>query len=163
MTATLFPWVRVLHILLAALWLGAGALLTLYVLPTLRWLGPAGQATLRSLEQRGLSRFMAANGGLTILSGLWLYWTLTAGFDAHLVGSPTGLVFGVGGVAGILAGIIGGAVIGRSIKRLDSLDEGSLAEGPEAVALHRRIATGSRLALGLLLVAVVAMSLGHTV
>jgi hypothetical protein len=162
MTATLFPWVRTLHILLAALWLGAGALLTLYLLPTLRRLGPAGHPTLRSLEGLGLSRFMAVNGGLTLLSGLWLYWTLTAGLKAGVVTSPMGVVFGLGGLAGILAGIIGGAVISRSIKRLDALGERS-TDGPDAIALHRRIATSSRLALALLLVALVAMSLGHTV
>ena len=162
MTASLFPWVRVLHILLAALWLGAGALLTLYLLPTLRRLGPAGQPTLRSLEGLGLSRFMGAIGGLTLLSGLSLYWTLTAGLNADAIRSPTGMVFGIGGLAGIGAGIVGGAVIGRSIRRLNALEAGA-AEGPEALALHRRIATGSRLALALLLVAVVAMSLGHSV
>jgi len=162
MTASLFPWVRTLHILMAASWLGAGALLTLYLLPTLRRLGPAGQPTLRSLEGLGLSRFMAANGGLTMLSGLWLYWVLTAGLNAAAVRSPMGMVFGIGGIAGILAGIIGGAVIGRSIRRLDALGEAS-AGGPEAAALHQRIANASRLALALLLVALVAMSLGHTV
>jgi hypothetical protein len=162
MTATLFPWVRMLHILLAALWLGAGALLTLYLLPTLRRLGVAGQPTLRSLEGLGLSRFMAAIGGLTLLSGLSLYWTLTAGLNADAIRSPTGMVFGIGAVAGILASIVGGGVIGRSIKRLDALGAGS-ADGPEAIALHRRIAVASRLALALLLVAVVAMSLGHSV
>lgn len=162
MTATLFPWVRTLHILLAALWLGAGAVLTLYLLPTLRRLGPAGQPTLRSLEGLGLSRFMAAIGGLTLISGLSLYWTLTSGLNADAVRSPMGMVFGIGGLAGILAGIIGGAVIGRSIKRLDALGAGA-ETGPDAVALHHRIATASRLALALLLVAVVAMSLGHSV
>jgi hypothetical protein len=162
MTAALFPWVRTLHILLAALWLGAGALLTLYLLPTLRRLGPAGQPTLRSLEGLGLSRFMAAIGGLTLVSGLSLYWTLTAGLDATAIRSPSGIVFGLGGVAGILAGIIAGAVISRSIKRLDALGDHP-ADSAEAIALHRRIAIASRLALALLLVAVVAMSLGHTV
>lgn len=162
MTATLFPWVRVLHILLAALWLGAGALLTLYLLPTLRRLGPAGQPTLRSLEGLGLSRFMAAIGGLTLLSGLSLYWTLTAGLSADAIRSPAGMVFGLGGLAGIGAGIVGGAIIGRSIRRLNALGADT-AEGPEALALHRRIATASRLALALLLVAVIAMSLGHSV
>jgi hypothetical protein len=162
MTAALFPWVRTLHILLAALWLGSGALLTLYLLPTLRRLGPGGQPTLRSLEGLGLSRFMAAIGGLTLVSGLSLYWTLTAGLNAEAIRSPAGIVFGIGGLAGIAAGIIGGAVIGRTIKRLDALGQHP-ADNAQAVALHRRIATSSRLALALLLVALVAMSLGHMV
>ena len=105
---------------------------------------------------------MAAIGGLTLVSGLWLYWTLTAGLATAAIRSPSGIVFGLGALAGILVGIVAGAVISRSIKRLDALGEGS-ADGPEALALHHRIAMASRLALALLLVAVVAMSLGHTV
>jgi uncharacterized membrane protein len=162
MTASLFPWVRMLHILFAALWLGSAAFLTLYLLPALRQLGPAGSATLRSLDRRGLHRFMGANGGVAVLSGLWLYWNLTAGFNADAITAPTGLVFGLGGLAGLVAAIIGGGVIGRSIKQLDALTDAATAQD-EVVALQRRIAVASRLALLLLLVALASMTLGHTV
>jgi uncharacterized membrane protein len=163
MTASLFPWVRMLHILFAALWLGSAAFLTLYLLPALRQLGPAGSATLRSLDQRGLHRFMGANGGVAVLSGLWLYWNLTAGLNADAITAPTGLVFGLGGLAGLLAAIIGGGVISRSIKQLDALADAATGRADEVVALQRRIAVASRLALLLLLAALVAMTLGHTV
>lgn len=165
MSASLFPWLRMLHILFAALWLGAGALLTLYLLPALRQLGPAGGPTLQTLERRGLPRFMAAIGGLTVLSGLGLYWGLTAGFNSAAVESPTGLVFGLGGLAGLLAAAIGGGVIARSIKKIDALIESNPAAGftEEILALQRRIALASRLALTLLFIALVAMTLGHTV
>ena len=165
MTASLFPWVRMLHILFAALWLGAGALLTFYLLPTLRQLGPAGGLTLQTLERRGLPRFMGAIGGLTILSGLGLYWGLTAGFNAGAIESPTGLVFGLGGLAGLLAAAIGGGVIARSIRQIDLLIGSNQAAGfsEEILALQRRISWASRLALALLLIALVAMTLGHSV
>ena len=65
----------------------AAAFLTLYLLPVARQLGPSGGTTMTALTGRGFHRFMAANSGLTILSGLWLYWTLTAGFAAPAMAS----------------------------------------------------------------------------
>jgi uncharacterized membrane protein len=151
-----------LHILFAALWLGAAAFLTLYLLPALRQLGPAGSATMHSLDQRGLHRFMAANAGLSVLSGLVLYWSLTAGFNPQAITSTIGMVYGIGGLAGLSAAVIGGAVIGRSVKRLDTLNQDPAGgHADELLALQRRIAMSSRLALGLLLVALVAMTMGH--
>jgi len=162
MTATLFPWLRTLHILFAASWFGAAAVLTLYLLPVLRQLGAAGETTLQALTGRGLHRFMAASSGVTVLSGLWLYWTLTAGFAASAMTSTAGMVFGLGGLAGVLAAMLGGGVIGRGIKRIETLStSGDPAAQAQAVNLHQRIAMASRLALALLAFALLAMALGH--
>jgi uncharacterized membrane protein len=160
MTATLFPWMRTLHILFAASWFGAAAVLTLYLLPVLRQLGAAGETTLQGLTGRGLHRFMAASSGITVLSGLWLYWTLTAGFSASAMSSTAGMVFGLGGLAGLLAAMLGGGVIGRSIQRIEALSA-SGADPAQIAGLHQRIAMASRLALALLAFALLAMALGH--
>jgi uncharacterized membrane protein len=160
MTATLFPWVRTLHILFAASWFGAAAVLTLYLLPVLRQLGAAGESTLQGLTGRGLHRFMAASSGITVLSGLWLYWTLTAGFASSAMTSTAGMVFGLGGLAGVLAAMLGGGVIGRGIKRIEALSAGG-ADPAQVADLHQRIAMASRLALSLLAFALLAMALGH--
>jgi uncharacterized membrane protein len=159
MTATLFPWVRTLHILFAASWFGAAAVLTLYLLPVLRQLGASGETTLQALTGRGLHRFMAASSGVTVLSGLWLYWTLTAGFSASAMSSTAGMVFGLGGLAGLLAAMLGGGVIGRSIKRIETLSGD--AHPAQIAGLQQRIAIASRLALLLLAFALLAMALGH--
>ena len=119
--ASMFTEVRALHILGAAAWFGAATFLTLYLMPVLGRLEPKGGAVLQALDGRGLHRFMAVNAGLTVLSGAWLYWTLTAGFKPQVIASTTGLVYGIGGQAGLLAAIIGGAVIGRSVTRLAAL------------------------------------------
>jgi len=163
MTATLFPWVRVLHILFAASWFGAATFLTLYLLPVARQLGAAGGATMTALTGRGFHRFMAANAGLTVLSGLWLYWTLTAGFAGPAMASTSGMVFGLGGLAGLLAAVLGGAVIGRNLSRIEALKPELPAKQPQVVALQARVAAASRLALALLLFALVAMALGHSI
>jgi uncharacterized membrane protein len=160
MTATLFPWVRTLHILFAASWFGAAAILTLYLLPVLRQLGAVGETTLQGLTGRGLHRFMAASSGITVLSGLWLYWTLTAGFSASAMSSTAGMVFGLGGLAGVLAAMLGGGVIGRSIMRIEALSA-SGADPAQIAGLQQRIAIASRLVLALLIFALLAMALGH--
>jgi uncharacterized membrane protein len=160
MTATLFPWVRTLHILFAASWFGAAAVLTLYLLPVLRQQGASGETTLQALTGRGLHRFMAASSGITVVSGLWLYWTLTAGFSASAMSSTAGMVFGLGGLAGMLAAMLGGGVIGRSIQRIEALSADG-ADSAQVADLHQRIAMASRLALSLLAFALLAMALGH--
>jgi len=159
--ASMFAEVRALHILVAAAWFGAATFLTIYLMPTLGRLEPRGGAVLQALEGRGLHRFMAANAGLTVLSGGWLYWTLTAGFKPEAIASTSGLVYGLGGLAGLLAAIIGGAVIGRSVKRLAALPADDPSAGDTAALLQRRIRSGSRCALGLMLLALLAMTLGH--
>jgi uncharacterized membrane protein len=159
--ASMFAEVRALHILVAAAWFGAAAFLTIYLMPALGRLEPRGGGVLQALEGRGFHRFMAANAGLTVLSGAWLYWTLTAGFKPQAIASTTGLVYGLGGLAGLLAAIIGGAVIGRSVKRLAALPADDASGSDTAALLQRRIRFGSRSALGLMLLALLAMTLGH--
>jgi hypothetical protein len=159
MTATLFPWLRAAHILFAALWFGAAAFLTLYLLPAARQLGPAAEPAMRAITRRGFHRFMAASSGLAVASGLWLYWLLTAGLKPVAIHSATGMTYGVGGLAGLLAAALGGAVIGRSLTRIDRL--AGAGRDAEIAVLQRRVAIASRTALALLLVALLAMTLGH--
>ena len=162
MTAALFPWVRMLHILFAAAWFGAAAFLTLYLLPVVRQPGSGGSETMTALTRRGLHRFMASSAGLTVLSGLWLYWILTAGFAGAAIASTPGMVFGLGGLAGLLAAVIGGAVIGHSLSRIETLKPALPDTQSQIDALQARVAGASRFALALLLFALVAMALGHS-
>jgi hypothetical protein len=53
--------------------------------------------------------------GLTILSGAVLYWRDSNGLQAAWIGSPTGLAFGIGGIAAIAAFVLGGILIGPGI------------------------------------------------
>jgi hypothetical protein len=57
---------------------------------------------------------MAAVAAATVATGVYLLWRFTGGFDAGVITSHAGLAFGTGGAAGILAGVVGGAVVGRN-------------------------------------------------
>ncbi|NUS39249.1 MAG: hypothetical protein HOQ02_09535 [Lysobacter sp.] len=154
--------IRALHILAAAAWFGAATFLTLYLMPAVRQLGPQGGPVMAALAQRRFDRFMAASAMLTVLSGGWMYWALTGGLQPAAIASRDGLVYGVGGLCGLLAAVIGGVVVGRSSKQLAALVVAGGAPDPARIArLQARIRTGSRLALMLMLVALLAMTLAH--
>ena len=154
--------IRALHILVAAAWFGAATFLTLYLMPTLGQLGPQGGPVMVALTRRRFHVFMATTALLTVASGLCLFWVMTGGFAAEAMASRFGHVYGMGGVAGLLAAVIGGAVVGRSSKQLAALAEAGGAPDPARVAtLQARARVGSRVALGLMLVSLLAMTLGH--
>ncbi len=166
----IFVAVRTLHILVAALWVGAGLFLTLFLMPTLRQLGTGGDTVHDGLERRGMGGFMAAVAVLTVLSGVWLYWVMTSGFDRSVIASNRGIMFGLGGLAGLLAAIIGGAVIGRGLKQIQELGRhlAGLTDDAERDAhlqtlarLRLRTARASLCDSVLLVTALLLMTLGH--
>lgn len=164
--------VRVLHILFAALWVGAAVFLSVYVSPAIRALGPAGAPVMAELMRRRMSAFLGAAAMLTVLSGVWMYWEFTHGLDAAIMRQGIGLALGFGGLCGIAAAVIGAAVISRSAERAGKLsrEAAQLPEGAErgaamqtVTALQRRATIFARFNSVLLVVALLAMCLAHSV
>lgn len=164
-----FVSLRAAHILLAALWLGAAFLLSMFVMPALRDVGPAGGQLMVTLEKRKLHAFMALTAVLTVLTGIWLYWVFTAGLQAQVMFSPGGLAFGIGGLCGLLAMILGGAIMGRGMARMTAIGA-QMASASEAerashmqemAALRGRLSLASKFILLLMIVALLLMAVGH--
>jgi uncharacterized membrane protein len=169
MNGSWFLVLRAGHVLLAALWLGAAFMLTMYVLPAVRDAGPTGSHFMQTLQRRKLHVFMALAAILTVLTGIWLYWRFTSGLDADVMLSPGGLAFGIGGICGLLAMILGGAIMGRGFARIAALGERAAA-GPEAErtthlpdieVLRQRLVVAGKLILLLMVMALVLMAIGH--
>lgn len=170
MHVTLFAALRAAHILIAALWLGAGCTLAMHVMPAVRTAGLASDPFLMQLTQRRLGRFMAVIGGLTVLSGLWLYWIFTKGLRGEMVSSAPGLALAIGGLCGLIAAVVGGAVLGRSVEGI-TVSLHAAAHLPEGVEqsthlreverLQRRFARFSKIDLTLLVAALLLMALSH--
>lgn len=154
--------VRALHILAAALWVGAAAMLTLHVMPAIRRSGAAGGTVLVEAVRRGVGVFMPIVAGTTILTGVWLYvaWYQVRG-GIHGAGA---LMLTLGALAGFAAAIIGGAVLGRTVAALADLAIGPADAANEAriAALHQRGAAASRAALALLIAALLLMVLSRS-
>jgi len=171
MNAFLFLALRAAHVLLAATWIGSTIFAALLLVPAAEAAGPAGGQVMARINRRGLTPYMAALATMTLLTGLYLFWHFT-GFDAEVSASHAGIAFGVGGISGILAGVVGGSVVGRSVVRLEKLmgQAAGMTDGPAkstllqtASGLHRRMKVGSRVVIVLQLIALILMAVGHYV
>src|SRR4051812_46095975 len=111
----LFLAIRAVHVLFAAIWIGSVALMVCFVLPAVKATGPSSGPVMRTLAQRGLNAFFGVLGGMTVLTGFYLYWRFTGHFDPALSASRSAMVFGTGGIAGLASVILGGAVVGRNM------------------------------------------------
>jgi hypothetical protein len=98
-----------------------------------------------------------------------LYWVFTAGLQQQVMFSRSGLAFGIGGLCGLLAMILGGAIMGRGMSRMTALGA-QMANAPEAerashmqemAALRGRLGVASKVILLLMIVALLLMAVGH--
>ena len=168
----LFLTIRAIHVLLAATWVGSVAMTVFFVTPALKETGAAAGPMIGALARRGLNAYMGALGGLAVVTGFYLYWRLTGGFDPALSATRGAMVFGTGGIAGLISVILGGAVVGRNMKRMGELGGKAMAlpEGPERARLmtesnaaRDRGSAGARIVLVLQVIALVCMAVGHYV
>jgi hypothetical protein len=170
MGVLLFLSMRVLHVVLAGAWLGAALFTTLYLGPAVQQLGPAGGQVMTALVRRGVVAYMASIGGLTVVTGIYLFWRFTGGFDPVVSASRAGMAFSIGSLTGVIALILGGSMVGASAKKIVALGEqaAKLPEGAERAALtntmnglRQRMATFGRIVVVLLLISMAAMAVGH--
>lgn len=172
MNSTMFLVVRAAHVTAAAIWIGSHIFSTFMLMPAIDASGPSGGQVMMRINRRGLVAYMFSVAILTLASGLLLYWRFTGGFDPAVAATHAGLAFGFGGTAGILAGVIGGGVMGRGARRMAAI-AGQLAALPgtadkadlvgQAAAVRRRMKIGAQLVTALQVTAVVLMAVGHYV
>ena len=171
MSLFLFLGLRALHVLLAATWIGSTIFISTLLAPAVDASGPSGGQVMMNINRRGITAYMGALGAMTIVTGLYLLWHFAGSFTS-ITASHAGIAFATGGTSGILAGLIGGGVVGRTGVRMANLmrEAAGLPDGPakaeligQSVPLRHRMAIGSRAVIALQLVALVLMAVGHYV
>src|SRR5262249_17912573 len=120
MQTVVFLVLRAAHVLLAAMWFGSTVFVSELLVPALDAAGPSGGQIMGGLSRR-VTVYMAILAGTTVLTGIYLFWHFTGGFDPQVSATHAGRAFGVGGLAGLVAAIIGGSVVGRSANKLGPL------------------------------------------
>lgn len=165
MDPTITLVLRFIHIVGGVFWVGAVFLMVGFIFPTVRAAGPQGGRFMQELQRRRMSVFINAAAGLTMLSGFIMYGRMIAATDGAWGSTRAGMTFGIGGLATVLAAIIGGS-IGRNGKKLAKLGESiqasggapSAAQTAEMTALQARMGAAMRVVAVLLLVAVTTMA-----
>jgi len=161
---------RFIHVVGGAFWFGAVTFLTFFVMPSVQAAGPAAGPVMDQLTRvRRVPLFMMSAAILTILSGFALYARDSAGFSGPWMRSGSGMVFGIGGIVGTLAAVVGMATAAPAGKRMGVLGAQIKASGApptteqaaELAALQNRIARGSAIAAVLIAIAITAMALAR--
>ncbi len=166
MDQTITLVLRLVHIVSGVFWAGAVFLMVGFIFPSVRDAGPGGGPFMQQVQRRRLPVFMNAAAGLTMLSGLILYGRAMAMTDGAWARTNSAMVLGIGGVATIIAAVIGGAFVSRSGIRLGKLGEAIQASGrppspeqaAEMSALQAKMGKAMRIVASLLLIAVIAMA-----
>src|SRR5689334_20537211 len=113
---------KIIHVTGAVFWGGSLMCLALFVLPAMEAAGAAGDRVFWKMgTATKFLKIMPAGSGLTILSGLILYWLDSGHMNPEWLLSKTGLTYGIAGLFAIAAGMTGGAVAGRAANRLTDL------------------------------------------
>ena len=160
---------RLIHIIAGSIWVGALALLVLFIQPAGKSLGPqAGPFVMELMRRRRLPVFILSVGAVTIVAGGFLYWRdwQAVGSLGDWVSTSYGFVLTIGAGAALIAWFIGLLRVKPTMDRTLAM-AAAMAEGPqpppperqaEAQALQLQARRLSIAVFVLLLFAVLAMA-----
>lgn len=163
---------RLTHILAGVFWAGSVILIAGFVEPVARSLGQEGGRFMQGLANgRHMTIYLMAAGLLTVLSGLALYWLDSGGLQWGWIQSNFGLTLTVGGLAAIVALLLGQFVNAPTAKRIglvaQSIQKGGGPPSPAQISelslLQARLRLFVRIGAVLLVVAVAAMAVARYV
>ena len=120
----------------------------------------------RLMFHQRLRTFMMASMLLTILSGLTMYGWIAMETDGVWARSKMGMVIGVGAIAAIIAGGIGGGVVGRQGRKMMELGGRIQASGgpptdaqkAEMDSYQRKIRNAFRIIAALVVISTITMA-----
>lgn len=98
---------RLVHVLGGLFWVGSGLFSAFFLLPAMKDVGPTAGALMGALQRRRMFIVLPLVATLTVLSGLRLMWITSAGFSHAYFATGRGATFAAGGVAAIVAFLLG--------------------------------------------------------
>ena len=156
---------RLIHVLSGVFWAGSAIFFPTLLIPSVGDAGEAGGKVMGALNERKLSTWLSAAAGLTVLSGILMYIRDSEFFSNNFMRTGPGIMFGIGGLAALGSLVVGGAIVGRSTKRLAELGKAVATsggkptpeQGAEMGALSARVGRFSKINAVLLVIAVICM------
>ena len=113
---------RVVHIVAGAFWVGSAFFVFLFLEPTVNTLGPqAGPVMGHMTGKLKLPIVIVVSAALTILAGILLYWRNSNGFELDWITSGPGIGFTIGGVAAIIAFVLGFTMIKPTADKMGAI------------------------------------------
>ncbi len=160
---------RVVHVVGGVFWAGAILFVVHFLEPAVRHAGPDGTKVMQALRKRHYLEVIPVVAALTLLSGFALYWRVFGRLHPGPGASGTELVLGLGGLASLVAFVIGVTLLRPSALRIGALGAG-LAQAPagrqaalqeEIGRLRARMRNSGRWIAALLGIAILSMAVGR--
>lgn len=133
---------RLLHVVIGALWIGFAVFTAFLLAPALQDTGLGGAGVMAALQRRGIHQVVSAFAGITVLTGIWLFWRVSGGFSPVFMGSHMGIALSVGGLAAIVGYAVGMTMVRPSMTRAATLSQelGSLTSENDRATMFAAIA-----------------------
>lgn len=127
---------RTVHIFVGMLWVGSAIFYLFLVEPTVKSIGPSGQQFMQHLvARRHYPEYMGVVSLLTVLSGVFMYWFSSGGFQRGWITSGPGIGISGGAMLGIGVFFLGALLIKPTAEKLGALaSEIGKAGGPPTPA-----------------------------
>ena len=163
---------RLTHILSGVYWAGTMFFFVTFLESSLRSLGPDGGKVMIRFFERGYLKLLPIVAVVTMLSGLWLLWILSDGFNAAYMSSTLGMALSTGAALAIVAFIVGMVVMRPAASSIWDIARKMPQEPNEAARnalmaemgrLRARTVLGARVVFGLLVGAVALMAVARYV
>jgi uncharacterized membrane protein len=157
---------RLLHIFTGVFWAGAVMLMAFLITPAAADAGPHGGHFMQKLMARKMPIWMMVNAIVNILTGFRLMW-LDSGWNSVWFQQPMGMALTIGGVAAILAIVVGMAINMPVSKRMAAMakqigdNPPSAEQGAEVVRLRNKLAQGNNIIVTLLSITVILMAIAR--
>lgn len=114
---------RLVHVVFGALWVGMAVFTAIFLMPAVQEVGPGGGKVMAALQRRGIMTVMPVLALGTLVTGLWLYWRVSAGLQSAYLTSGPGAAFGLGGLAALAAYAMGMLTMRPAMMRVADLSQ----------------------------------------
>ena len=163
---------RFIHIVSAIFWSGSIMYLALFIVPTVKALGPDGGKFMQQLSiTNKMPTVMTLAGTLTVVGGILLMERMSGGFQSEWFGTPHGIVISIGAAFALIAFFLGLYVNKPTVERIAKIGKAAAEKGgppsPEQIAelqkLRARLFSAINYTALLVLGAATAMSIARYV
>jgi len=138
---------RLIHIFAGIFWVGTVWFLALFFLPRVKTFGQDTGRIMQTFSAPPFPAYMTTAAVLVALSGIFLYWSDSAGFSGAWIATTTGIVLTIAGILGIAAALEGLFVSRPATQRMAQLGQEVAASGkpPTPAAMEEMQALSAKL------------------
>ena len=158
---------KLVHIFAGVFWIGAAAIVSLFLVPAVRASGPAGGTVMKQLMgKQKLTLWINIAAILTVLCGVGMYQHRMGSFKLLPLDTLYGFGLTVGSLAGLSAFLFGAFVQGRNARRMGKIiaelkGPPTPEQGAQIASLQRKLFIGGIFGVTLLTIALAGMILTH--